>query len=441
MKALARYTRMRLLALLLALLPVLLTGLAPGSALAEEQAVFSQQQLDQMLAPIALYPDPLLSQLFMASTHAEEVVEAARWSRANPGLQGDAAVIAVAQQNWDPSVKSLVAFPQLLVWIEENLEWMRGLGDAFLAQEPQVMETVQNLRRRAQAAGTLRSDDRIRVLDEAQNIALVPADPRIVYVPYYDPLLIYGTWWSPAYPPVRWRPWPGYFVRPGYAASLPSLYWGPGIVISTRFFFGAFDWPRRQVRVVSTNYHHYNTVTVNRHPAHAHSNPAAVNPVNPMHPVHPLNRGPGVWQHNPAHRGGVRYRDPAVQRQFATPHVDTHLPNTTVPVPRTTVPVPRAREPHAGIHVARPEALRAAVIPPVAPRAIAPHPEFRAPREAPRVIALHPEFRAAQPHTGGVAGARAEPRNHANREPGRSTGHDARPASPGRGPGDHRGPG
>ena len=194
MKALARYTRMRLLALLLALLPALLPGIGPGSAHAEEQPVFSQQQLDRMLAPIALYPDPLLSQLFMASTHAEEVVEAARWSKAHPGLQGDAAVIAAAQQNWDPSVKSLVAFPQLLAWMDENLEWTRGLGDAFLAQEPQVMETVQSLRRRAQAAGTLRSDDRIRVLDEAQSIAVVPADPQILYVPYYDPLVMYGTW-------------------------------------------------------------------------------------------------------------------------------------------------------------------------------------------------------------------------------------------------------
>ena len=431
MKALARYTLMRLLALLLMLLPALLPGFAPGSALAEEQPAFSQQQLDQMLAPIALYPDPLLSQLLMASTYALEVVEAARWSKARPGLQGDAAVIAVAQQNWDPSVKSLVAFPQLLAWMDENLEWMRGLGDAFLAQEPQVMETVQSLRRRAQAAGTLRSDDRIRVLDEAQSIALVPADPQILYVPYYDPMLMYGTWWSPAYPPVRWRPWPGYFIRPGYAAS---LHWAPGVIVSTRFFFGAFDWPRRQVRVVSAN--HYNTVTVNRQPAHAHSNPAAVNPVNPVHPVHPLNRGPGVWQHNPAHRGGVGYRHPAVQRHGA-PHVDAHLPNAAVPVPR-------ARD--AGIHVARPEALRVTVSPSVAPRAREPHPEIARPEalraavsppEAPRVIAPHPGFRARQPQSGGVAGVRAEPRNHVNREPGRSAEHDARPAGRGRG---HGGP-
>ena len=421
MKALARYTRMRLLALLLALLPALLPGIGPGSAHAEEQPVFSQQQLDRMQAPIALYPDPLLSQLLMASTYALEVVEAARWSKAHPGLQGDAAVIAAAQQNWDPSVKSLVAFPQLLAWMDENLEWTRGLGDAFLAQEPQVMETVQSLRQRAQAAGTLRSDDRIRVLDEAQSIAVVPADPQILYVPYYDPLLMYGTWWWPAYPPVRWRPWPGYSIRPGYAASLPSLptlHWGPGIIISTGFFFGAFDWPRRQVRVVSATNHHYNTVTVSRQADYAQANAAAVNRVNPVNPVNPVNRGPGVWQHNPAHRGGVAYRDPAVQRQFGAPRVDAHLPNAAVPAPR-------AREPNPKAHVARPQALRVAVSPP----------------EAPRVIAPHPEFRARQPQTGGGAGGRAEPRKHASREPGRPAERDARPASPRRGHGDHRGPG
>ena len=395
MKARARYALMRLVALLLALLPALLPGMAPGTAHAQEQAVLSQQQLDQMLAPIALYPDPLLSQLLMASTYAREVVEAARWSKARPGLQGDAAVMAAAQQNWDPSVKSLVAFPQLLAWMDENLEWTRGLGDAFLAQEPQVMETVQSLRRRAQAAGTLRSDDRIRVLDEAQSIAVVPADPQILYVPYYDPLLMYGTWWSPAYPPVRWRPWPGYSIRPGYAAG---LHWGPGITISTGFFFGAFDWPRWQVRAPGASHHHYNKVPA--HAAHARSNAAAVNPV---------NRGPGVWQHNPAHRGGVGYRDPAMQRHGA-PRDDAHRPNAAVPVPR-------ARDP--GIHADRPRAPRAAVSPSDAPRAIAPHPEFR----------------ARQPQTVGVAGVRTEPRNHASREPRRSPERDARPASRGRGQG------
>jgi len=408
MKALARYTLMRLLALL----PALLTGFVPGSALGQQQAFFSQQQLDRMLAPVALYPDPLLSQLLMASTHTLDVVEAARWAKAHPGLQGDAAVMAVAQQDWDPSVKSLAAFPQLLAWMDENLEWTRGLGNAFLAQGPQVMETVQALRRKAQAAGTLRSDDRIRVLDDAQSIAVVPADPQILYVPYYDPLLVYGTWWWPAHPPVRWRPWPGYSIGPGYAAALPSLYWGPGIVISTGILFGAFDWPRHQVRVVGAPYHYYSSVTVNRPPARAHSNAVPVNTVNPVPPV---NRGPGVWQPNPAPRAGVGHRDRAVPG-YGAPRVDA-------PRPTAAVPAPRAREPRP--EIAGPQGLRVAASPPAAPRVIAPHPEFR----------------AGHPQTGGVAAVRAEPRNQVSREPGRTAERDARPASPQRGHGDRKGPG
>ncbi len=110
---------------------------------------FTQQELDQMLAPIALYPDPLLSQILMASTYPLEVVEAARWSRAHSGLRGDRAVRAAADQDWDPSVKSLVAFPQILAMMDQRLEWTERLGDAFLAQEPAVMDSVQVLRQRA----------------------------------------------------------------------------------------------------------------------------------------------------------------------------------------------------------------------------------------------------------------------------------------------------
>ena len=173
-----------------------------------------------MLAPIALYPDALLSQILMASTYPLEVVEAARWSRARPGLSGDDAVRAAEGENWDPSVKSLVAFPQVLERMDENLPWTQALGDAFLDQQAQVMDTVQALRRRAEAAGNLRSDDRLRVLDSGSGLMLELLNPQVVYVPYYDPLVVYGSWWWPAYPPVYWRPWPGYYARPGYAKGL-----------------------------------------------------------------------------------------------------------------------------------------------------------------------------------------------------------------------------
>jgi hypothetical protein len=284
----------KLVSRVLALLAALVLALAQGGAQARPGTVFSQQELDQMLAPIALYPDALLSQILMAATYPIEVAEAARWSRARPGLSGDDAVRAAAGENWDPSVKSLVAFPQVLERMDQNSPWTQALGDAFLDQQAQVMDTVQALRRRAEAAGNLRSDDRVRVLDGGSGLMLEPVNPQIVYVPYYDPLVVYGSWWWPAYPPVYWRPWPGYYARPGYVSG---LYWGPAIGISAGFFFGAFDWPRRQVRVVQVNNYYYNhNIAANRGVI--------------------ANRVPGTWHHEPEHRRGMLYRGIEAQRRF-----------------------------------------------------------------------------------------------------------------------------
>jgi len=281
---------------LFALLAALALALAQGGAHAQPAYVFSQQELDQMLAPIALYPDALLSQILMASTYPLEVVEAARWSRVQPGLSGDSAVRAAEGENWDPSVKSLVAFPQVLERMDENPQWTQALGDAFLDQQAQVMDTVQVLRRRAEAAGNLRSDERLRVLDSGSGVMLDPVSPELVYVPYYDPLVVYGSWWWPAYPPVHWRPWSGYYARPGYARG---FYWGPPVGISAGFFFGAFDWPRRQVRVVQVNNYYYShSIAVNRGVI--------------------ANRAPGAWRHEPEHRLGIAYRSIEAQRRFGT---------------------------------------------------------------------------------------------------------------------------
>jgi uncharacterized protein DUF3300 len=328
MKSLARY----------AVLVAALLAPALGLAQTRERAAFSQAELDQMLAPVALYPDPLLSQMLMAATYPLEVVEATRWSKAHPGLQGDAAVKAAAGEGWDPSVTSLVAFPQVLAWMDENLKWTSAVGDAFLAQQPQVMDTVQSLRARAQDAGNLRSDDRVVVTQEGPTIVVVPADPQVVYVPYYDPFVVYGTWWWPAYPPVYWRPWTGYVVRPGFV-----VVWTPGIRVTAGFFFGACDWQRRQVRVVQVNNYYYNrTVIVNRQVT--------------------VNRTPGVWQHDPWHRRGIGYRDAALQRRYAAPaeRERSRAPGSVaaprepsrapaqVEAPRGYSPPPRVREERRG---------------------------------------------------------------------------------------------
>jgi len=277
------------------LLALLLVTLSATGAQAQEQqrAMLPQAELDQMLAPVALYPDPVLSQMLMAATYPLEVVEAARWSAAHPDLQGDAAVKAAAGEGWDPSVTSLVAFPQVLAWMDENLKWTTAVGDAFLAQQPQVMDTVQGLRVRAQQAGNLRSDDRVAVSQDGTSVVVVPADPQVVYVPYYDPTVVYGTWWWPAYPPFFWRPWRGFVARPGAV-----VVWTPGVRVTSGFFFAGFDWRRHEARVVRVNNYYYNrTVIANRQVA--------------------VNRTPGAWQHDPGHRRGIGYRDPAVQQRFA----------------------------------------------------------------------------------------------------------------------------
>ncbi len=264
---------------------------SPAALQAQTPPAFSQQELDQMLAPIALYPDPLLSQILMAATYPLEVVEAARWTRANPNLRGDDAVKAVEQRDWDPSVKSLVAFPQILQMMDEKLDWTERLGDAFLAQESQVMDTIQGLRQKAYAAGNLASNDQIQVQQEGQTIVVQPANPDVVYVPYYDPTVVYGPWWWDDYPPIFWAPWPGYYYQTGFA-------WGIGITITTGFFFGDCDWHHHRVNVVHVNNFYYNRIVAGeRHPPR-------------------VNRVPGAWHHDPDHRRGVPYREAAVRERY-----------------------------------------------------------------------------------------------------------------------------
>jgi hypothetical protein len=260
-------------------------------AFAEDRGRYEQPELDQMLAPVALYPDSLLSQILMAATYPFEVVQAARWSRSHPHLKGQDAVRAVEDRDWDPSVKSLVAFPEIIAMMDQKLDWTERLGDAFLAQQAQVMDTVQALRHRAEIAGNLHSDDRMRVTRQDEIIVIEPVNPRIVYVPYYNPTVVYGPWWWPGYPPVYWAPWPGYYhAGPAFVSG---FYWGSGITISTGFFFGAFDWHHRHVKVVHV--HHYHSPYVARRSTLVHDRP-------------------GVWRHDPGHRRGAPYRHATVRQ-------------------------------------------------------------------------------------------------------------------------------
>jgi hypothetical protein len=268
--------------------------LAASVAFAQDRVPFRQQELDQMLAPIALYPDSLLSQMLMASTYPLEVVQAARWSRANRSLKGEQAVKAVEGMDWDPSVKSLVAFPEVLAQMDEKLDWTERLGEAFLAQQKDVMDSIQHLRQRADAAGNLKSNERMRVVREPENIVIEPPAREVVYVPYYSPAVVYGPWWYPAYPPVFWAPPPAYY------AYGPAFYWGPAIAFSTGFFFGAFDWGHRHTVVHHHHGHHH-------HHAHHRSGASQADAIAARRTQ---------WRHDPAHRRGVPFRTAAARERF-----------------------------------------------------------------------------------------------------------------------------
>ncbi|WP_345810940.1 DUF3300 domain-containing protein [Paraburkholderia sp. PREW-6R] len=230
--------------------------LAPLAAQAQSGVKMSSQQLDSLSAPIALYPDALLAQVLMASTFPQDVQAAAAWSKANPKLQGDAAVKAVASEPWDPSVQSLVAFPQVLATMASKPDWVSQLGNAFLAQPNDVMDSVQRLRKQAQSAGNLKTNTQQKVVVEQSTIQIVPANPQVVYVPTYNPTVVYGAWPYPAYPPVYVPPPPGYAIATGFATGLA---FGAGVAVANSLW-GGFNWNTHDVNI---NVNRYNSINVN----------------------------------------------------------------------------------------------------------------------------------------------------------------------------------
>jgi Protein of unknown function (DUF3300) len=217
----------------------LLFAVSPQNLLADQDVQVPQapphsrntpDQLQQLVAPIALYPDSLVAQILAASTFPEQVVEADRWLQAHSDLKGDALGQAVDSQPWDPSVKALTAFPSVLGNMDKNLSWTSSLGDAYYNQQPAVMDAVQAMRQRAQAAGNLRTTPQQTVDEQGSTIVIQPASTDVVYVPAYDPWLVYGD------PLVAW---PGWYAYPGIWYGGPYLAFGVGIGIG---FVGAFGW-------------------------------------------------------------------------------------------------------------------------------------------------------------------------------------------------------
>jgi hypothetical protein len=257
---------------------------APASDAAPQ---LTPQQLDQMLAPIALYPDDLLAQILMAATYPLEVIEADRWLQYphNAALKGDQLTAELEQQEWDPSVKSLVPFPRILHMMDGKLDWTERLGEAFLADQAAVMDSVQRLRQKAEAAGKLGLATQAVVTTQEEAITISPPDLETVDYPVCDPSVVYGTWPYPAYPPDYF---PDYFG--GASAGGFGCGWFAAPIVAPLWGWHHWDWRRHRIDIDRDRFTKLNR---DRPPV-----------------------GGAAWEHDPAHRHGVPYRDAQMRSRF-----------------------------------------------------------------------------------------------------------------------------
>src|SRR5215471_5817206 len=268
---------------------------APSAPTAQGAGLLSPQQLDSLVAPIALFPDPILSQVLVASTYPMEIVEAHRWVSQNPALKGQQLTAAAAKQPWDASVQALVAMPDLLKRLNQDIGWTSDLGNAFLAQQQDVMAAIQRMRQNAMDSGALQSTPQQTVTTAAeagQNyIEIQPANPNYVYLPVYDP---YAVWGPPVYP------YPSIYYGTGAAIAAGVIGFAAGIAIGSLWYggwggWGGWGW--------HTGWGGGNVIINNNFIQRNNFNRAVVGNGN-------------RWVHNPAHRGAVPYRNPAVANRF-----------------------------------------------------------------------------------------------------------------------------
>src|SRR5271157_671867 len=282
-------------------------ALLPGNAVAAQApqtataptdqaaAKIPAEQLDSLVAPIALYPDPLLSQTLVASTYPLEVIQLQQWLAQNKGLKDKALVDAVKKQDWDPSIQGLAALPDVVKLLAENIKWTTDLGNAFLAQQNDVMDAVQRMRKKAKDAGNLKSSEQqkieTKVVESKQVIVVEQANPEVVYVPSYNPTVVYG---APvyAYPPIAYPP-------AGYYAAGMAISFGVGMAMGAMWGCGCGRGGNNNVYV-----NHNNNFVNNS------------NRVNGGNRVNSGNRGNSNWQHNPQHRGGAPYGDRGTANKY-----------------------------------------------------------------------------------------------------------------------------
>jgi len=250
----------------------------------------SDAELAQMLAPIALYPDSLLTHILIASTYPLEIVQAKRWLSNQGDRDTKQIMIEVESQDWDPSVKALVAFPNVLQRLNDDLAWTQSVGDAFLQDEGRMLDTIQSLRQQADKANNLADLEQVKVSRVERRIIIESVRPEIVYVPYYDSRIVYGDWRWNRYPPVYWSA-PAYVhYRPNHSA----IYWDTGVHISFNFFFSGFHWHDRRVIAVPVhqNYRYYTPRKIS------------------------YSHGAQHWQHKPKHRKGVAYHSQVISKRY-----------------------------------------------------------------------------------------------------------------------------
>jgi Protein of unknown function (DUF3300) len=296
----------------------------------EQEPKISPDQLDALVAPIALYPDPLLAQTLAASTYPLELIQLQQWLAKNTGLKDKALADAVAKQPWDPSIQALAALPDVVKRLADDIQWSTDLGNAFLAQKSEVMDAVQRMRKKAQDKGNLKTTEQqnveTKVAETKQVIIIQQANPQVVYVPSYDPVIVYGPPIYP-YPPIYYPPY-------GYYATGVAVAFGVGVMMGA-FWGGGWGW--------GCGWGGNNDITINRNNNfNRNSNIGGGNNIgNGNRPSNPIagggNRGDlgggnrpstlpsggdrggnggNSWQHNPQHRGGAPYKDRATADRF-----------------------------------------------------------------------------------------------------------------------------
>jgi hypothetical protein len=269
----------------------------------QEAPKIPNDQLDSLVAPIALYPDPLLAQVLAASTYPLEIVQLQQWLQKHPDLKGQALTDAVQKEDWDPSVQAMSAFPDLVKQMFDGIKWTTDLGNAFLAQQSDVMDAVQRMRKKAQDAGNLKSTDQqkveTKVVESKTVVVIQQANSQVVYVPSYNPVVVYGPPVYP-YPPI-------YYPPPSYYAAGVAIAFGVGLAVGS-YYRGGWGyncgWGRSNVNInINNNYvSHYNKTNINN------VNRNNINNVN--------RNGNNNWQHNPQHRGGTPYSNRATATQY-----------------------------------------------------------------------------------------------------------------------------